>query len=272
VRLRWFLTMTMILAATVGLTLLVSQRLDDGGSGGDQVIGGTNGTVGPGDSQATNATGTPAVPPAGQVQVSGTVTAVHVDGAVLDPREVATPFTIVSDRGFGNGGELNGVEVDGTTASIVWDGGRPFVLSSGGSMVLDPVTVDLAPEGLRLALGGAVQGFIPGTYRLDTPVAVGTRGVAGARDSVTFDADDRSSFETTGDAALFLAPTEPRRLLGPGTVHLEGALELTDAAGTRTVTALDTATGAFKITLTPIPAGGWSITATLQGKTIATGR
>jgi len=269
VRLRWFLTMTTILATVVGLTVLVSQRVEgDGGAGGAQIVMGPDGTPDLGATSTTVA-GT-SVPPAGQLQVSGTVTAVHIEGAVVDPRELATPFTVVSERGFGNGGELNGVKVEGTPASVVWDGGRPFVLSSGGAMVLDPVTVDLVPEGLRLALGDAVQGFTPGTYQLDTPVAVGTSGVAGARDSVTFDADDSSSFSARGDAAVVLPPDAARHLLGPGVVHLEGTLELTDAAGSRSATTLDAAAGAFDLTLSPTPGGGWSITAILQGETTTT--
>jgi len=201
--------------------------------------------------------------------VTGTVTAMHLEGAVLDPRELATPFIVVSDRGGGNGGEITGVRVDGSPVSIVWDGGRPFVLASGGAMQLDPVVADLPPEGLRLALGGTTHRFTPGTYQLDTPVAVGARGVAGARDAVTFEADVRSTFEASGDAALFLDARQPRRLLGPGTVHLEGALQVVDASGTRTAAVVDAAAGAFDITLTPVGAGGWTITATLQGETTA---
>jgi len=262
VRLRWFLTMTTILAATVGLTVLVSERLDAGGDGADQVVGGPEGSD---DLGSTSSTAAP--PPGVQVRVTGTITAMHLEGAVLNPRDLATPFIVVSDRGFSNGGEITGVRVDGTAVSIVWDGGRPFVLSSGGAMRLDPVTADLPPEGLRLALGGTTHGFTPGTYQLDTPVAVGASGVAGARDTVTFEADDRSRFEATGDAALFLDASRPRHLLGPGTVHLEGTLQLIDGSGTRTATVVDAAAGAFDITLTPVPTGGWTITATLQGET-----
>jgi hypothetical protein len=262
VRLRWFLTMTTILAATVVLTVVVSDRLDAGGDGGDQVVGGADGTDDPGPSSSTTTE-----PPSVQAQVTGTITAMHLEGAVLDPRELATPFIVVSDRGFGNGGEISGVRVDGSPASIVWDGGRPFVLSSGGAMRLDPVVADLPPEGLRLALGGTTHRFTPGTYQLDTPVAVGTSGVAGARDAVTFEADASSSFEGSGDAALFLDASQPRHLLGPGTVHLEGSLQIVDARGTRTVGVIDATAGAFDITLTPLPDGGWTITATLQGET-----
>lgn len=255
VRLRWFLTMTTILAATVGLTVLASEQLDAGGDGGDQVIGGPSST--------------PTTSPGDQVQVTGTVTAMHLEGAVLDPREIATPLIVVSDRGGGNGAEITGVRVDGAPVSIVWDGGRPFVLASGGAIHLDPLTADLPPEGLRLALGGTTHQFNPGTYQLDTPVAVGARGVAGAVDAVTFEADDRSRFQAYGDAALFLDASRPRHLLGPGTVHLEGAFQVVDASGTHAATVVDAAAGAFDITLTPVTTGGWTITATLQAETTA---
>lgn len=248
--------MVAILAVAAGLTVLISDRLDDGSTGGgDQVVGGD-----------TDSSDTTAVPPEGQVRVTGTLTALHVEGAVVDPREIPTPFTIVSERGFGNGGELTGVQVDGMEASVVWDGGRPFVLSSGGAMVLDPVTVDLAPEGVRLALGGAVHDLTPGLYQLDTPVAVGTSGVASSRDSVAFTAGEGAVFAANGDAALFLDQSSPRHLLGPGLVHFEGTLEVADADGTRPVATLDAAIGAFDITLTPDPGGGWTVTAVLEGE------
>lgn len=255
--------MTTILAATVGLTVLVSGQLDAGGDGADQVVGTPDGDDPGGSSSSTTES------PARQVQVTGTVTAMHLEDAVLDPRELATPFIVVSDRGFSNGGEITGVRVDGTVVTIVWDGGRPFVLASGGAMRLDPVTADLPPEGLRLALGGTTHRFTAGTYQLDTPVAVGASGVAGALDAVTFDADDGSRFAASGDAALFLDASRPRRLVGPGTVHLEGALQVVDARGTRTAGVIDAAAGAFDITLTPVASGGWTITAILQGETTA---
>ncbi len=270
VRLRWFLTMTTILAATVGLTVLVSERLEAGGDAADQVIDGAAGTVGPGRTSTTTTRGGSTVPPAGHVTLTGTVTAVHLEGAVIDPREVPTPLTVVSGSGFGNGGEITGVTVQGTDKSIVWDGGRPFVLSSGGALVLDPVTVDLAPEGVRLALSDAIHAFTPGTYQLDTPVAVGSSGVAEARDAVTFATTDRSRFEPRGDAALHLPATVPHHFVGPGKVHLEGALELADASGSRGVVTVDMADGAFDITLTPVTGGGWTIVATLRGETSTT--
>jgi hypothetical protein len=183
---------------------------------------------------------------------------------------VPTPLTITADRGFGNGARLSGVTVEGTPVTIEWDAGRPFVLSSGGGLVLDPVRIDLTPEGLRLNLADAIHGLVPGTYHLDTPVALGSSGVAEARESAVFAATESSRLELRGDAALLLGPDQPRHLLGPGRVHLEGTLELTDAGGTRTVASLDAAEGPFDLTLTPTAGGGWAITAQLGGELSAT--
>ena len=270
--LRRFLLMSVALLAAGGVTYLASERLDLGGDGGDQVVSGPDGTVAPGTGDTTTTTGPTGsvVPAPGQTQVTGVVTVVGIDDAVLDPRNVPTPLTVVSDRGFGNGGELTGVTVDGQPASVVWDGGRPFVLVSGGGLELDPVRVDLTPEGLRLTLGGGAHAVQPGSYELDAPVAVGTAGVASARDGVAFTADGSSLFEAKGDAGLVLTGDAPRRFLGPGTVRLEGTLEITDADGTRTVSTIEATSAAFELTLTPVAGGGWSVTATLQGETVAT--
>jgi hypothetical protein len=252
--------MTAILVATAGLTVVAVDRLGAGGDGSDQVIAPAEGTT------STDAPTSTTAIPAGAAQVSGTVTAVHLDGAVLDPREVAAPFTLTGTAGFGNGARLTGVQVEGTPATIEWDAGRPFVISSGASLVLDPATADLTPEGVRLVLGGGVHELTPGTYHLDTPVAVGTSGVAGGRESVVFEATDTAVLEARGDAGLLLAGDGPRRLLGPGTVHLEGALEVTDAAGTRTAARLDAALGAFDLTITRAADGGWQVSGAVQGE------
>ncbi|MFL6204487.1 MAG: hypothetical protein ACJ739_03980 [Acidimicrobiales bacterium] len=263
-RLRWFVTMATIVAATAALTVLVSNGLDRSSGADDQVVASSDTTGGAG----TTTTETTAAPisPEAATKVSGTVTAMHLEGAVLEPRPVPTPLTVTAERGFGNGGRIVGVTVDGSPAAIEWDAGRPFVLSSGGALVLDPVKVELVADGLRLDLAGAVHGFVPGHYHLDTPVAVGTSGVAGARESVDFDAADGSTFEPRGNAALVLGPEKARHLLGPGSVHLEGTLELTDPAGAhRTVTRLDAAEGAFDLILTPAAAGGWTVEGLLGG-------
>jgi hypothetical protein len=266
VRLRWFLTMTTILAAAAALTVLISNGLDRGSSSEDQVVA-TSGT----SSSTTSSTPTTVtgVSSAAATRVSGTVTTLRLEGAVLEPRQVATPLTVTAERGFGNGGRMAGVTVDGSHATIEWDAGRPFVLSSGGALVLDPVTVELVPEGLRLDLAGAVHTFTDGTYHLDTPVAVGSSGVAGARESVDFEATGGSTFEPRGNAALVLGSAKPQHLLGPGIVHLEGTLELTDASGSRAVTRLDAAEGSFDLILTPTASGGWTVEGLVAGDVTA---
>ena len=255
--------MTSILAAAAALTVLATVgigRLDDGG---DQVVGRP-----PDATASTRPTSPPtsAEVPAGAAQVSGTVTALHLELAVPEPRSVPSPFTITANRGFGNGGTLTGVTVDGTVATIEWDAGRPFVIASGGELVLDPVRMDLTPEGVRLNLADGVHGFAPGTYHLETPVAVGTSGVAHPRETVVFQATAETRFEPRGDAALYLEPGRVHHLRGPGVVHLEGTLDLADASGTRAVTRLDAAEGPFEIALTPLGGdGGWRIDARLGG-------
>jgi hypothetical protein len=261
VRLRLFLGMWAAIALVVGLTVVAADVVDLGGAD-DQVVdggAGPDGTPAVTGATTTSTTASAVVPGPGQVAVHGTVTAVHLEGAVLTPRELPAPITVVSDRGFGNGGELTGVLVDGRPATVVWDGGRPFVLSSGAALVVEPGPVDLVPEGLRLLLGGGAHRLRPGSYRLDTPVAVGSTGIATPRDGVTFDATDGSLFEARGDAGVVLGPDAARRFTGPGAVHLEGALELTDAAGTRAATTLDAAAVAFELTFTPDGAGGWAV-------------
>ncbi len=247
------------LALAVGITIAVDARLDGGGSGDDQVVslpGGT-GDLEPGSD--TTAGGPAVVPGVGQVRLTGTVTAVHLEGAVLAPREIPTPLTIVSDRGFGNGGQLTGIIVDGKPSTAVWDGGRPFVLASGGALVLDPVRVDLVPEGMRLVLGGGNHVLTPGAYGLDTPVAVGSSGIATPRDGITFEATDTALFEARGDAGIVLGADAARHFEGPGLVQLDGALELTDATGTRAAASLRAEVAAFDLTFTPAGDGSWRV-------------
>jgi len=268
VRLRWFVTMATIVVLTAALTVLVSNGLDRGSAADDQVVASSDTTASTVTS-TTEATAT-SISSEAAAKVSGKVTALRLDGAVPEPREVATPLTVNAERGFGNGGTIAGVTVDGQPAAIEWDAGRPFVLSSGGALVLDPVTVELVPEGLRMDLAGAVHTFVPGTYHLDTPVAVGSSGVAGARESVVFDAKDGSTFEPRGNAALVLGRDKARHLLGPGKVHLEGTLEVTDPSGaSRTVTRLDVAEGPFDTILTPAADGGWTVEGLLAGSVTA---
>lgn len=266
-RVRWFLGLASVLLAVISTTVVVHDRLDEITGGGDQVIGApsgaTEGASGP-TSSTVQGTADPGSP--GLLRVDGSVTAVHLEGAVLEPQEVPTPLTLVSDRGFGNGAELTGVTVNGRPSVVVWDGGRPFVLSSGPGLVLDPLTVDLVPEGVRLGLGGGAHRLVPGPYRLDTPVAVGGEGIATSREAVDFVAGDSAQLEAKGDASLVLGPTGEVHLTGPGVVHLEGRFSINRAEGAQEATSLDLAEGPFDIVLSPVEGGGWLVSATLQSR------
>lgn len=249
--------MWIVLALALATTEAARDQLTGGRPGRDQVVSA------PDDSTRITTTTTPPdlVPAAGQVLVRGRITALRLDGAVLQPRAVPLPVTITSSRGFGNGGEVTGVRVDGQPSTIVWDGGRPFALSGSGALLLDPLSVNLSPQGLLLRLGGGAHALAPGSYRLDTPVAVGTSGMATPRDSVQFEAGPSSLFEARGDAVLVAGSDAPRRFVGPGAMRIEGDLQVTAADGTRSVvTVLDLAQGSFDLTVARDGTGGWSVT------------
>lgn len=248
-----FLALWAVLVLVIGATVVASDRLDLGGGGADQVIGGPDGVV------TSTTAPTIVVPGPGQVRVSGTLSTLRLDGALLQPRLLATPLTITANRGFGNGAELTGISVDGKPSTIVWDGGRPFALFGGAGIIPDPLIVELGSDGLRVTLGRSAHRLEPGTYRLDTPVGVGTSGIATPRDSVIFDATDESMLAARGDAAVMLSPSSPHRFLGPGRVDLRGFLDLTDADGTRQAPSYEVDVAAYDLTIEPDGSGGWTI-------------
>src|SRR3546814_12088322 len=86
---------------------------------------------------------------------------------------------------------------------------------------------------MLLVLGGGAHALTPGPYQLDTPVAVGTEGIATPRDSVAFTAVEGTLLEARGDASIILGDGA-HRLVGPGRVLIGGALEVTAADGPAT--------------------------------------
>jgi hypothetical protein len=274
VRLRRFLALTTALAAIVAASVVIFDRVEGFNGPADQLVGSPSGADGDGAGGTDAAvddgprTEVPEDDAGGTFEVEGEVTALHLEGAVLQPRLVPTPLTLVSGRGFGNGGELTGVLVDGAASAVVWDGGRPFVLSGGPGLVLDPLTVDLTPEGLRATLGGGVHALEPGDYRLDTPVAVGQAGVATPYDALDLVATPDAQLEASGDTALLLAPDGIWRFAGPGLVHLEGSLILTRPEGAQQAVSLDLTEGPFELELAPLEGGGWSVTGRIQSTVV----
>ena len=271
VRLRWFLALTAALAVTIAATVVIYDRVEGFNAPSDQVVGSPSGTAGDpseGDGADAPRTEVPASGAPGTFEVEGLLTAVHLEGAVLQPRLLPTPLTLVSSRGFGNGGEVTGVVVGGEASAVVWDGGTPFVLASGPGLVLDPVSVDLGPDGLRAILGSGVHALEQGEYRLDTPVAVGQAGVATPYDAVRFTATADAQLEASGDTALVLDGAGPWRFVGPGLVHLEGELLVDRPEGAQTATVLDLREGPYELELAPLEGGGWSVTGRIQSSVV----
>jgi hypothetical protein len=203
------------------------------------------------------------VPPPGQARVNGVVTGLSSEAEVVDA--IPTPFTVnVAARGEG-GATISAAMVNGRRVFIVWDSGTPLPVTGGPATALDPspahVTVD--PGGMTVDLDGAPRAFAPGAYATTAPVAVGSGGLASPQSGVRFTADAQTALTTSGGGRVRVSP-RPVRLDGPGTVTASGRLQVVTAVGTATVGHIVFGPGPFTIELRPA-AGGWDITATLQG-------
>ncbi|MGH9185915.1 MAG: hypothetical protein ACRD0U_08905 [Acidimicrobiales bacterium] len=224
-------------------------------------------TIGPEDTGGTVETdSTTPAPGEGQSVVTGTITSLHVEGASL--AQLVLPAQIVTlERGLGSGATFEGVVIEGAEGSIEWDAGRPLDLASdGGALVLAPgVVVNAVPEGITVTLDGPVHSFLPATYHITSPVAVGTSGIAQPVDSVTFDATEASTVTFRGGASTTFAP-QPITLTAEGPVTIGGTLTVARPDGQVTATSITLASGLSQLTLTP-GEGGLAILATLQGET-----
>jgi hypothetical protein len=243
----------------VGLTVVVDDVLDLGGPADDPVIGADPATTG------TTVAPAEALRP-DQARVSGTVTAVRLGAAALEPRVLDLPLVIEADRGFGNGARINATVVDGRPSIIEWDAGRPLALAGDGGLELDEVDVELTGEGLRLTLGGRTHRLLEGSYRIDAPVAVGSVGLTTPRDAVSF-TTTRGGAELVarGDAGIVLRDGTAL-FLGPGPLELGGDLSVTTADGNRPAGQVSLPEGRFEITLRSGPDGTWEVEAILQGR------
>ena len=197
-------------------------------------------------------------PAEGQVSVTGTVTAAHLEGVALGT--LATPITVsTAERGLG-GATITPALVNGKSTSIEWSAGAPLPLEGdGGSLLLGPVTVDVT-DGITVILDG-VHGFAPGTYKIATSVAVGSA----PKDAVTFIATDESTIDFRGTATT---PILTLTTDGTGALSIQGDLKI--AHPDRTITpasAITLDSGTYEIVLTPLEGGGFTVQALLQGPT-----
>jgi hypothetical protein len=203
-------------------------------------------------------------PAEGQVIVTGTISAAHVEG--LDLGTLPTPFTVsTATRGEG-GATITPVLVNGKSTSIEWTAGQPLPFSGdGGGLNLGPVALDVTPDGVALLLDG-LHGVVPGTYTIATSVAVGSQ----PKDSVTFEATDKTTIEFRGTTSTPLAApaVASGAATGSGMVTLQGTLTVVKpdrSTSPASIITLDS--GTYTITLTPVAGGGFTVQATLQGPT-----
>jgi hypothetical protein len=181
------------------------------------------------------------------------------------PIVVSTP-----SRGEGSGGTFQNVQVDGKTTEIEWDAGQPLrVGSDSGFLVTGPVTIDADPTNTVIAFGNQPHGFAPGTYKINSSVAVGSGGLGKAVDGVTFTATDGSSVAFRGDASATM-PTVNLESRGTGKVVVQGDLTVLRPDGSQTkVKSVALPSGPFDVTITP-GSIGFTVKATLQGDVATT--
>ena len=176
------------------------------------------------------------VPPEGQATVHGSLTGFVADDATGPPLSI--PLEIPS-----GGATIEGAIVDGHRSTVVWDGGRPFRMHGSGAIDLGPTHVEMGVGALFWPLAG-IRVLAPGTYRIDTPVAVGSGGLAHPEDAVDFTADGETTIETRGDATV-VRGISPLHLEGPGRFRADGTFTITTREGTVTRSHLEFGPGSF---------------------------
>lgn len=175
--------------------------------------------------------------PEDQAEITGTVEAFVATDAVGEP--LAMPIELESGTAT-----IDGALVDGERAAIVWDGGRPFRLTGDGAVDLGPTRVELGVGALFWTFDG-LRILTPGEYHVETPVAVGTGGLARPRDAVDFTADEETTIETSAGAVALRGL--PVHLEGPGSFTADGRFSITTRAGTITATHLEFGPGSFVV-------------------------
>jgi hypothetical protein len=200
-------------------------------------------------SASGSAQATTIVPGKGQSFVKGTIRRFSADDAQISG-PLATPFTISAlERGTGNATIENAL-VDGKRSTISWATGTPLPISGTGGLDLGAIHVEVDTVGTTWYLDGPARSFVPGTYRANAPVAVGSFGIASPQDSVDFTADERTTLTTNGGVVVHVDPARVQ-LEGPGAVTVSGQLQVQTADSKRAASTVTFKNGPFTATLTP---------------------
>ena len=190
--------------------------------------------------------------PVGQAEVAGTVTRLEATGA--NGPAIALPLTVPTGTAV-----IEGALIGGGRSTIVWDGGRPLRLDGTGGIDPGPTAIDVEGATVTWPLDDGIRVLLPGEYVIDTPVAVGTSGLAGPRDGVSFAADEDTTLETVGWSVSL--PMGALHLEGPGGLVLEGDLRVRTRGGEQQARRLALAEGPYVVDLAP----GGVLTATVRG-------
>ncbi len=193
--------------------------------------------------------GDPALGPS-VTRVTGTVAIGTVIGVLDDP--VPTPLVLtVPSSGGGNGAVVDGIEVDGRSATLVWDGGRPLTLDGVGTMTVQSDTFRIEAGRVVAALGGFAHPLAAGSYRLDGPVAIGDdSGLARPSDSTSFTAVATAVIRGTGTSDVRL-PDQALQLFGPGIVSLTGTFRVQTEDSVNDAAMVTATDASFELRLEP---------------------
>ncbi|HEX8770791.1 MAG TPA: hypothetical protein VF711_08490 [Acidimicrobiales bacterium] len=210
----------------------------------------------------TSSSGPNLVPGPGQAFVTGVVRRFTADDAQISG-PLPTPFTISAlERGAGNATIENAL-VDGKRSTISWATGTPLPISGAGGLDLGAIHVDIDGAGATWLLDGAARNFVPGSYRAAAPVAVGSLGIAAPRDSVAFEADERTVITTRGGVVIHVA-AQRVQVEGPGSVKITGQLKVETPEAKHAAGSVTFSAGPFTATLTPA-GNGVRVDSVLQG-------
>lgn len=166
------------------------------------------------------------LPGPGQAFLTGDVERLVADNA--HGKTLESPFTITAvERGVGRL-SIEKALVNGRRVTISWDGGTPLPISGEGGLDLGPTHVEIDKEGVAWSLDGAGRTFVPGTYDVGAPVAVGAQGIATPQEGVEFTADAETVLVARGGVVvrIEIGDGDGVELEGPGKLEVSGNLEV----------------------------------------------
>ena len=161
-------------------------------------------------------------PGPGQAFVTGEIDTLSADKAQTST--LRAPFTIDGERGVSNL-TIENATVGGRRVTISWNGGTPLPVSGDGGLELGATRVTVDEDGVTWSLDGGPRSFVAGTYSISAPVGVGAAGLATPREGVDFTADEQTVLVSRGGAVIRLDPGKVE-LRGPGTLEVQGSLQV----------------------------------------------